>query len=198
MSLQLSNSNLGIYIRLLEPEDASALLQLRVNSREANQTFEPKYPKEFFTLPSQLDLIYRRQQEAWEDKAYLFGLFAQSDHQLLGTLSLTHIVRGVGQFADIGYSMDHNLQGKGYMTGGVQLLLEYAFRSLGLHRIQAGILPHNIASRRVLEKCGFQAEGIARKLVKINDQWEDHQMFSILKEECTHQSIDSTANITHF
>lgn len=47
MSLQLSNSTIGIYIRLLKPEDALALLQLRVNSREANQTFEPRYPKEF-------------------------------------------------------------------------------------------------------------------------------------------------------
>lgn len=194
MSLELSDRTLDIYIRLLEPEDASALLQLRLNSRKANQAFEPRYPNEFFTLASQLDLIYRRQQEAWEDKSYLFGLFSLVDHQLLGTLSLTHLVRGVGQFADIGYSMDASFQGKGYMTGGVKLLLAYAFRSLGLHRVQAGILPHNIASRRVLEKCGFQAEGIARKLVKINDQWEDHQMFSILEEEFTHLSIDSTAD----
>ncbi|MDN4620864.1 GNAT family protein [Paenibacillus sp. PsM32] len=194
MSLELSDRTLGLYIRLLEPEDASALLQLRVNSREANQAFEPRYPNEFFTLPSQLDLIYRRQQEAWEDKAYLFGLFSSEDHELRGTLSLTHLVRGVGQFADIGYSMDSSFQGKGYMTGGVKLLLAYAFRSLGLHRVQAGILPHNIASRRVLEKCGFQAEGIARKLVKINDQWEDHQMFSILEEEFTRLSTDSTAD----
>lgn len=194
MPIQLYNLSLGIYIRLLEPEDASALLQLRLNSREANQPFEPRYPKEFFTFPSQLDLIYRRQQEAWEDKAYLFGLFSTADHQLLGTLSLTHIVRGVGQFADIGYSMDQQHQSKGYMTGGVKLLLKYAFRSLGLHRVQAGILPHNIASKRVLEKCGFQAEGISRKLVKINDQWEDHQMFSILQEEFIPHDVDSTAD----
>lgn len=183
MHMQLHNQDRGIYVRLLQPDDAEQLLQLRLSSREENQQYEPQYPDDFFTFASQLDLIYRRKQEAAEDRGYLFGMFREEDDVLIGTISISHLVRGVGQFADLGYSLGSAYKGHGYMTAGVRLALEYAFRSLGLHRMQAGIIPHNIASQRVLEKCGFQKEGIARKLVKINGQWEDHQMYSLLVDD---------------
>ncbi|WP_046216672.1 GNAT family N-acetyltransferase [Paenibacillus wulumuqiensis] len=196
MSIELYHANKGIHVRQLHPDDAESLLQLRLQSREANQQYEPRYPEEFFTLASQLDLIYRRRQEAAEDWGYLFGIFITQSQQLIGTISLSHIVRGVGQFAEIGYSLSHLHQGQGYMTAAVKLIVDYAFRSLGLHRIQAGIIPHNTASRRVVEKCGFQPEGIARQLVKINGQWEDHQIYAILASDLEDPSFSSTAGIS--
>jgi len=181
--IQLEDTANGIYVRLLHPDDAEALLHIRLESREANQRYEPQYPESFFTMASQLDLLYRRQQEAAEDRGYLFGIFLKAQDELIGTISISHIVRGVGQFAELGYSLSAAHQGHGYMTAGVRLVLTYSFRSLGLHRIQAGIIPGNTSSQRVLEKCGFQAEGIARKLVKINGNWEDHQIYARLAED---------------
>jgi [ribosomal protein S5]-alanine N-acetyltransferase len=189
MSIHLQDADHRIYVRLLKPEDAEALLHMRLQSRQDNQRYEPQYPDEFFTRASQLDLLYRRQQEAAEDRGYLFGIFLQEDDTLIGTISISHIVRGVGQFAELGYSLSSAHQGHGYMTAGVQLVLAYSFRSLGLHRIQAGIIPDNTSSRRVLEKCGFQPEGIARKLVKINGCWEDHQIYALLAEDTDDTSI---------
>lgn len=49
-----------------------------------------------------------------------------------------------------------------------------------MHRIEAGVMPHNVGSIRVLEKSGFHYEGIARKNVKINGQWADHQELAII------------------
>lgn len=183
MQIQLQDTDHRIYVRLLQPEDAEALLHMRIQSRDANQRYEPQYPEEFFTKASQLDLLYRRQQEAAEDCGYLFGIFLQEKDELIGTISISHIVRGVGQFAELGYSLSSEHQGHGYMTAAVRLVLTYSFRSLGLHRIQAGIIPDNISSKRVVEKCGFQPEGIARKLVKINGNWEDHQIYALLAED---------------
>ena len=54
------------------------------------------------------------------------------------------------------------------------LVVEYSFIKLKLHRIKAGVMHHYISSIRVLEKAGFLREGIARKNVKINGNWEDH------------------------
>ena len=44
-------------------------------------------------------------------------------------------------------------------------------------------MPDNIGSMRVLEKAGFQKEGIERKGVKINGKWEDHQIFALIEED---------------
>ncbi len=69
---------------------------------------------------------------------------------------------------------------KDYTTETVKLIVDYAFNELNLHRIEAGVMPHNIASIRVLEKAGFHKEGIALKNVKINGKWEDHQVLAII------------------
>ena len=74
----------------------------------------------------------------------------------------------------MGYKLDAALCGQGYMTEAVQKLSEIAFKELGLHRIEANIMPRNAASLRVAEKAGFYREGLALKYLNINGVWEDH------------------------
>lgn len=113
----------------------------------------------------------------------MFGIFLLKEERLIGYISISNLVRGVGQFADIGYMLDQHEQSRGHMTAALKLTIQYAFRALSLHRLQAGTLLHNARSQRVLEKCGFQPEGIARKLVQIQGTWQDHQMFGLLAED---------------
>lgn len=182
MSFKLYNTTQGIYVSLLRLMDAEELLRLRLRNRQEHQQFEPLRDPDYFTLDSQRQLISQRIVDARQDSAYMFGIFLLSG-ELIGQITISNVVRGVGQFADIGYFIDHELQGKGHTSAAVQLILEYAFRSLGLHRVQAAILPHNDGSRRVLEKNGFQAEGLARRFIKINGEWQDHRTYAILAED---------------
>ena len=101
---------------------------------------------------------------------------------LINNLNLFHIFRGPLQSCLIGYLMDKQFNGKGYTTEAISLAVRYAFDEAKLHRIEAGVMPWNIGSMRVLEKAGFNKEGIAQKSVKINGKWEDHQMFSMLSD----------------
>ena len=59
----------------------------------------------------------------------------------------------------------------------------FAFDRLALHRIEAACLPSNKASQGVLKKAGFSYEGLARKYLKINGEWQDHMVFSLIREE---------------
>ena len=70
--------------------------------------------------------------------------------------------------------LDQALLNRGYMTEAVSLLTDYAFSGLGLHRIEANVMPRNARSLRVLEKCGFHPEGLAQRYLQINGVWEDH------------------------
>ncbi|WP_379164232.1 GNAT family N-acetyltransferase [Paenibacillus sp. sgz5001063] len=183
---KLYDTSHGIYIALLEVNNAEDLLQLRLRNKEHHQPFEPLREKDYFTLESHQQLIRQRVEESMQDRAYMFGIFLMND-QLIGQITISNIVRGVGQFADIGYFIDYTLQGKGYTSAAVGLILKFAFRSLGLHRVQAAILLHNHRSRRVLEKNGFQAEGIARRFIQINGQWQDHRTYAILVDDAQMQ-----------
>lgn len=182
MKLTLYDTPSGIYIRQLGPEDAEPLLELRVRNRTSHQRYEPLREDDFFTLDSQRELIMQRVQDAANDRGYAFGIYLL-EGTLIGQVNLSNIVRGAGQFADIGYFMDQAHQGAGYMTAAVRLALGYAFRALRLNRVQAAVLLDNTASRRVLEKNGFQAEGIARRYIQINGMWQDHQIYAILSDE---------------
>ena len=69
------------------------------------------------------------------------------------------------------------------MTEAVGCVLDYAFDTLKLHRVEAACLPSNEASRRLLQKCGFREEGLARQYLKINGRWCDHVTYGILQSD---------------
>ncbi|MBU5445131.1 GNAT family N-acetyltransferase [Paenibacillus sp. MSJ-34] len=181
--MKMYDSERNIYVRSLRPDDAPALTELRLKNREHLQPFEPLRDPDFFTLETQTRLLEKGANDEINDLAYTFGVFTADDQRLVGRLALTNVVRGPGQYADLGYFIDPDFGGKGYTTAAVRMIAKYAFTELRLHRIQAGAMPRNIASQRVLEKAGFIAEGISRKLVQINGKWEDHRMYALLAED---------------
>jgi ribosomal-protein-alanine N-acetyltransferase len=69
------------------------------------------------------------------------------------------------------------------MTAVVQRLYQYAFEEFGLVKITAHVFSHNPASARVLEKCGFQQEGVLRKHFLKDDRFIDARLFALLKRE---------------
>jgi ribosomal-protein-alanine N-acetyltransferase len=77
--------------------------------------------------------------------------------------------------AELGYWLGRAYWGRGLATRVVNGLLRYAFARLRLVRLHAGVLEGNVASARVLEKCGFSQEGVARRAVykhgRLWDQW---------------------------
>lgn len=69
------------------------------------------------------------------------------------------------------------------MTAAVRRMVDFAFYDFRLHRVEAGCIPENDASARVLLGAGFEEEGYARKYLRINGRWQDHRLFAIVREE---------------
>jgi ribosomal-protein-alanine N-acetyltransferase len=105
------------------------------------------------------------------------------DDAPVGVLNLSEIVRGGFQSAYLGYYALAPHAGKGYMTEALALLLDAAFRELGLHRVEANVQPGNRTSIRLVQRAGFAREGYSRRYVKIGGRWRDHVRFAILAED---------------
>ena len=169
-----------IYIRLFEERDAEVLWQLEVRNRHFFKDYSIGRKEEFYTLDFQKKLIKTWKENEKKDIDYHFGIFFKESNALIGSVNLYMIRREPAHNAIVGYVLDQAENGKGYMTIAVKQLVNYAFNILHLHRLEAGVMPHNIGSIRVLEKAGFYKEGIAKSNVKINGQWKDHQILAII------------------
>jgi ribosomal-protein-alanine N-acetyltransferase len=122
-----------------------------------------------------------RERERQLGSGFGFGIFVEG--RFAGEITLSSIQRGPFQNGSIGYWIDEELAGLGYTPEAVVVVLEFAFETLRLHRIEVAIIPRNQASRRVVEKLGLRNEGVARGFLEINGEWEDHVRYAMTAEE---------------
>jgi ribosomal-protein-alanine N-acetyltransferase len=172
-----------VAIRPFEEDDAQQLLDLRLHNRDFFRPFEPST----VIIPTSLEEQHVRltaERLDWDEgRGYVFGIFRRSDAVLVGRIALSRVSRAPWQNAVLGYFIDADQNGNGYATEAARLALRFAFEHAGLHRVQAGVMPRNIRSIRVLKKNGFRDEGTALRYLEIAGVWEDHTIFAITREE---------------
>jgi ribosomal-protein-alanine N-acetyltransferase len=105
------------------------------------------------------------------------------DGALVGVFNLSEIVRSAFRSAYIGYYALAPHAGRGYMTEGLELTLEFTFRVLRLHRVEINIQPTNQRSIALVRGAGLTREGFSRRYVKIAGRWRDHERWALLAED---------------
>lgn len=174
-----------LLVRPLTPEDAPKLLKYVLVNREWLTPWEPLHPPSYFTLEGQRGILVQCQEERRADTGVLFGIFERGDRagELHGRISVSGIVQGIWLNGFVGYSISAERAGRGYMTEALRRLILFSFADLQLHRLQASIIPRNTASLRVAVKCGFRHEGRALRYLRINEVWEDHDLYALTAED---------------
>ena len=167
----------------VEPKDA---LDFYTRNREHLAPWEPLRADSFFTLDHHLEARQLGELERLNGRAYSYAVMA--GRHLAGRASLSDVTRGVFQSAYIGYLTDAAMLGRGVATKAVSELLHLAFYDLGLHRVQAAVMPSNAASLRVVEKTGFSRIGVSPRYLYINGAWEDHVLYAITIEDLAARS----------
>ncbi|MGH2867259.1 MAG: GNAT family N-acetyltransferase [Solirubrobacteraceae bacterium] len=110
-------------------------------------------------------------------------LCRSEDGAIMGFFNLSQIVRRGFQSAYLGYAVGEPFAGRGYMRGGLELVLRYAFTTLRLHRVEANIQPSNTRSLSLAQGAGFRREGFSPRYLKIGGRWRDHERWAILAED---------------
>lgn len=118
-------------------------------------------------------------------KEGVWGIVLRETDQLVGSIGLLRdYKRDNDRARSLGYAIDEDCWGKGYMPEAVRAVLEHGFRKQSLELISAYTYPWNTRSKRVLEKCGFRYEGTLRCAEKLYDgSMHDSDCYALLKEE---------------
>jgi ribosomal-protein-alanine N-acetyltransferase len=168
-----------IYLRPFIQHDDQRLLQYELKNRLFFKPYVFTRNDQYYTLANIRKYIHAYETQ-WQNKeSYRYGIFLNSSHQLIGTIALNDILWPL-RCAYIGYALDEDHNKKGYMSEALKLMIHHAFFTLKLHRIEAGVMPSNVPSWQLLEKHGFEREGLMRKNVHINGQWEDHYHYALI------------------
>ncbi|WP_030927689.1 GNAT family N-acetyltransferase [Streptomyces sp. NRRL B-24720] len=98
---------------------------------------------------------------------------------IVGGVNINNIVRGSMQSGMLGYVAYASTTGRGYMSEGLRLVIQFAFTDLGLHRLEANIQPENTASLKLVKRLGFRREGYSPGFQYINGTWQDHERWAL-------------------
>jgi ribosomal-protein-alanine N-acetyltransferase len=107
----------------------------------------------------------------------------QVDGQLAGQITVSNIVRGAFNSGSVGYWVDQRVAGRGVMPTALALVVDHCFGVVGMHRLEANIRPENVASRRVVDKLGFRAEGLQERMLAIDGAYRDHLGYAVTTED---------------
>jgi ribosomal-protein-alanine N-acetyltransferase len=113
---------------------------------------------------------------------FRLGIVLKETNELIGTLGF-HRFSKRDSCAEAGADLMRSHWGKGLMTEALKSLLEFGFNDMNLNRIEATANLKNARSIRLMERIGFQKEGVLRKKYFYKGQYHDDVVYSLLKEE---------------
>jgi len=158
--------------------DAEAIYALQSNARVLRYWDSPPW-----TERSRADAFIAACRKMQEDESGArFAIETLDDNAFSGWCSMFRwnpVYRSLG----IGYCFDGPAWGKGYATEAVGAMLQWAYRELDLNRVEAELDTRNAASARVLEKLGFEREGLRREDCVVSGEVSDSWIYGLLKRD---------------
>ena len=146
------------------------------------QIWNPVVPAGHHSIDCWKNRLDERELEFDEGVSAHFIGTDETESCVVGSCSLSNIVRGVFQSCHMGYSIAQRFEGEGKMKQIVTHVIEFAFQELKLHRIMANHMPANQRSAGLLKSLGFEKEGYAKEYLLINGEWEDHMLNSLINK----------------
>lgn len=167
----ISHEN-NISLRPLSENDKSVLAKLANNKKIWDNL------RDYMPYPyTEKNAEFFIQLTAKEEPRMTFGI--EFKNELCGVIGLIPLKDVYCKTAEIGYWLGEDYWSKGIATVALKLLTNYGLNTLGLVRLHTGVYEHNIASMKVLEKCGYTKDGVFKKAVIKNGVILDEHKYSI-------------------
>jgi ribosomal-protein-alanine N-acetyltransferase len=167
----------SLILRALRPSDLTDLYEY-ASDPEIDQYVPWEHYKNIEEARENLNEFI---EEYDKDGLGAWGIEHCTDAKLIGIIN-TSIPHRINRRVEVGYTIARPYWGKGYATEALQAVIQFGFEKMELVRMEAVVLPENIASVKVLEKAGMTFEGILRSYQIWREQPRDLKMYSIVRK----------------
>jgi [ribosomal protein S5]-alanine N-acetyltransferase len=167
-----------VSLRALQRSDASEMAAMNARNRADIERVSPPRAVDVYTEAGQSERIDGILKQC--ERGTRVSWTIRVDDALAGDIELHGIHRGPVQEANVGYMVDAAFRGRGVATAALRLVVREAFGELRLHRLDAGAMPSNRGSQRVLEKAGFTRIGLLQRYLFVAGAWQDHVLYEIV------------------
>ena len=170
--------------------ESSRLLLCRMREDDALEIFNGFVNQESFlyyankekrTLDEEINSLKGIDSKYLNDDYYNWVIKLKDNNQIIGSINLK--VEDINETVEFNYVIDERFWNKGYMSEALNLVKDYCLNELCVNRFQGGCCIENLASKRVMEKCNMQCEGILRNYIILRDGYHDMYMFSIINNK---------------
>lgn len=172
-----------LVLRRILMEDAQALFEMRSDERVMQFLDRPR-AKNISDVENLIRLI---DHDIENNIGITWGVSLTGTSRLIGTMGFWNITKAHFR-AEIGYLLHPDFQGKGLMKEAAKKTIDFGFREMGLHSIEANINPNNLRSAKMLENCGFVKEAHFRENYYYDGKFLDSVIYSLLNNPLKHQS----------
>lgn len=170
-------------LAVLRKSEAPRVAGYFIKNRDFHKKFSQTHEESYFTVSEQ------RKYLAFDCDSFLDGSLVplwiklKDTDEIIGRISFFNLAYGGMMSCAVGYHLDRDHTGKGYMTEALDASCSFMFKEYKMHRIEAFILPENEASIRLVQRSGFAGEGIRVSYMHINGQYRDHEAFYKLEPD---------------
>ena len=165
-----------LQLRRILMEDAQALFEMRSDERVMQFLDRPRAK----TIADAENLIRLIDHDIDSNIGITWGVSLHGTSRLIGTMGFWNITKAHFR-AEIGYLLHPDFQGKGLMMEAAKKTIDFGFREMGLHSIEANINPLNERSRNLLIKNGFIKEAYFRENYFYNGKFLDSEIYSLIR-----------------
>lgn len=170
-----------LILKVLRPEAAKKVLCFYLDNKELFEKYEASRSDNFYTVKYQKSVLLCEYNLTVQLSAVRFYVFLKDDpDRIIGTICFRDITRSIYDSCEVGYKFDERFWHHGYATEALIEGIDIMFGDLGLHRITACVMPGNTPSIRLLESLYFKREGLLRQNARIQGEWADHYLYSLI------------------
>ena len=167
-----------VRLRWLTPDDAPALLAVFGDPEVCRYWSRPALVGIDDARALQQEIVRLFEQRT----LFQWGIAERATDAIVGTCTLASLSEEHRR-AEVGFALARGAWGRGYMTEALPAIIEFAFTTLDLRRLEADVDPRNVRSIRVLERTGFRREGYLRERYLLNDEVQDAVLYGLLRAD---------------